>query len=443
MVRKIFGKDAVIVSGILGLVLYMLSGVLSAVFYVKAVLIISYVLLGYTAIGGVILTAETRGRLKLQRIQMILLGFTGWFLISCVSKSFREGADVVSSNMANIVDVAVLMLVAFPLGTILARENKRSIILKIALRVLVFGWSLFWVYILIVIFQGKKIVTPTGGAIEMLDGLWLQMNCHYNLTAMGQLTFFMGSAYLALLAEKKLLKAAYLSAAAVNYISIVLTNSRTSFYCAVIGGSMLVGVIGYLKTKDKKILKRILIAVGITAGTAVVLYLSRKAIFGIYNSMISGLSGVEAYIRDLSMDGAGTLNGRTNIWMYAFNGTTRSASSLIFGDTPVYIPYILNQFSNGKRFAYTHNQLVEVFSSTGVVGFVIFMAFLVLMLRNTWKLAIKQRNETAYLCIPVIIFILLMANQMEAMLMYFRVPSSYVFFFLCGVLEGLVNRVKG
>ena len=79
MVRKIFGKDAVIVSGILGLVLYMLSGVLSAVFYVKAVLIISYVLLGYTAIGGVILTAETRGRPKLQRIQLILLGFTEGF----------------------------------------------------------------------------------------------------------------------------------------------------------------------------------------------------------------------------------------------------------------------------------------------------------------------------------------------------------------------------
>ena len=400
--------------------------------------IINFILIGVLGFGVILYTARQEVPFRFQPAQCLLILFMFLFIISCISMTITYNNDWLDFNTTEMRSAAVSLFLIFPAGYVLIREEKRNVALILMHTVLI-AWSLFILVVLIHVFQGKTMTAPvTGGKIGMVQGN-LCINGHYNIAGSWEMLFFMACCFAALRSEKIWVKAAYGVLTAVHYIALTLTNSRASFLAVLAAFAAMTGIAVYLRLKSGKEIRKILIAAAAGLAAAAVYYFLRPYVFKLLPTAggpgSGGAQGRTLFAKDFS-----TFNDRTKLWKWSIQGLTSSARAFIFGFTPKSVPTMIAQMSNGQYpNSYSHNQFVEVAASIGVPGLIVFLAWFIIILIDTWKLFFIRKERSSLLYIPVIALAMMLANMMEAHLLYYDHIVGYAFFLLCGILHGYVN----
>ena len=403
--------------------------------------IIDYSLIGVLGFAVILYAARQEVPFRFDPAQCLLILFVLLYIISCISMSVTYNNDWLNYNTTEMRSAAVTLFLVFPAGYVFIREEKRSVGLILMHTVLI-AWSLFILLVLLNVFQGRTLAAPvTGGLIGMEEGN-LCINGHYNIAGSWEMLFFMACCFAALRSEKIWMKAIYGVLIAIHYMALTLTNSRASFLAVMAGFAMFAGIAVYLRMKNRKEINRILIAAAVGLAAAAVYYFLRPYVFKLVPSAAGTGAGAGAGAkgRTLVASDFSTFNNRTKLWQWSLQGITSSVRAFIFGFTPRSVPEMIAQMSNGQYpNSYSHNQFVEVAASIGVPGLIVFLAWFIIILIDTWKLFFVRKERSSLLYIPVIALCMMLANMMEAHLLFYDHIVGYAFFLLCGMLHGYVN----
>ena len=395
--------------------------------------VLDYILLGLTGFASIFYIAKEQYPIRFQPAQVMLLLFVAWYIISCLSMLIRFGNDWVDHNDAGLLNTAVSAFIAFPLGYVVIREEKNSFG-KILLHILLISWTLFIAYVLVHIFQGETITTFNYGLIRIKSNA-LQLNCNQNTTGAWEMLFFLGCCFMTLWCKKLPLKIVYSIASIIHFSALILSNCRAGFLASLFGFMAITGIAVYLWLDKNKKTHKLLIAVAAAAAAGIVYYFLSQLVFRLYNTLTGAKSSGRTFVAQEQ-----TFSGREQVWQYAVDGIFSSFRAAIFGFTPVAVPEMISQMSNGELSVYTHNQFLEIAAGIGIPGLCIFLAWFYMIMRDTYKLFFVQKDRSYFLLVPVIVIALMLANMMEATLVFYDYINHYVFFLLCGLIYGKVNE---
>lgn len=433
-IDRLLTKKNLITLGVIALFIQATLSLLDWFLNVDWLYIVDYILLGITGFVAILFFARNKTPIRFQPAQMLLILFMGWMILSCLSMTVTYGSDWVSYNNAAILNTAVEILLAFPLGYVLIREKKNTIG-GILLHILVMGWTLFITYVLINVFQGKTVVAPNGGGLLMKDGS-LCLNCNRNTTGSWEMLFFIVCFFMMLWNRKRSLRIIYAVATFIHYFALTLSSSRAAIFSVLFGMMAMTGIAVYLRLGKQKMARKLAIALASALVAGAAFYFLRPLVFKLLALCTgSSESGREMIYQDR------TLSGRTDIWRWTIEGIFTSFRCAMFGVTPRSTPEMIAQMSNGAvKDMYTHNQILEIAASIGIPGLCIALAWFAIILKDSYKLFFVQKDMTPMLAIPVMILVLMLANMMEAYLVFYDHIDGYVFFLLCGLLYGGVNK---
>lgn len=381
---------------------------------------------------------------RFQNAQTLLVLFFIWLLISCLSMSIANNNDWTSYNSEVILNTAVAVLLCFSLGFVLAREKKPALC-KWLLHAALIGWSLFILWVLMAVYQGSEIALPNGGYIFTREDSALLLNCNPNTTGAWEMLAFLGCWCMVLCCKKTGMKILYGCLSVLHYMALILSCSRACIYASLAGFIALAGIAAYLILKRLSFPRRIAIAlaVGLAAGAA--FFFLQGSVFRLLPT-VSSEAGAEAsqntqtFLESKNSKIASTVSVRLDIWKCALEGVSNTFRSFLFGYTPRSVPDVITQISQGRYTDYySHNQFVEIAASMGVPGLILFLAWLFLIVKDMFILVFRKKDASFLLGIPVIILMLLLANMVEAILVFYHFPNGYIFFFLCGILHGAAN----
>ena len=453
---RLFQKKNLMILAFSAAALHALLGTLMYFFPVSSLWIVDHAVLGVLTGAMVIHCALQASPPRFDAPQLLLILYMAWYVICCLSMSFKYNSDWVSYNAEPLVNTAVSLLVLFPLGCAVSRHGwvKTG---RILLWIILLAWSAFMLFVLVSVFRGAVIPVPSGGAILMKDNSLL-LNCNRNTTGAIELVFLLGCCYAACRNRLIVWKVLFGLSALVHYAALVLSNSRTAVFAALPACAAIAGIMVYLALKNKKGAVRLIAALAAGLIAAAAFYLLRGPVFSAYNASVhadkaavqtqsAGDTAVSAAaaaetaeaVRDLVTNGEINLTGRIPIWRAAFNGLFTSVRTFVFGVTPPSVPSMIDQMRGRTYNMYTHNQFLEIAASTGVPGLILFLSWLALMGRDALRLFLKKKERSPLLLLPVLILSLLLANLTEATLLYYHFLTGYVFFFLCGMLHGAVS----
>ena len=396
--------------------------------------IVDYIILGITGFAAIVYLAKGQYPIRFQPAQVLLLLFVAWYIVSCLSMTIKYGNDWVTHNNAGLLNIAVSSLLAFPLGYVMIREGKQSFG-KILLHILLISWTLFIAFVLIYIFQGKTITTFNNGLIRIKSKA-LQLNCNQNTTGAWEMLFFLGCCFMTLWCRKLPLKIIYSIASIIHFSALILSNCRAGFLASLFGFMAITGIAVYLWLDKNKKKHKLLIAMAAAVAAGVVYYFLSQLVFILYNLLTGAKSSGRTFVAQEK-----TFSGREEVWQYAIAGIFSSFRAAVFGFTPASVPEVIAQMSNDTLEAmYTHNQFLEIAAGIGIPGLCIFLVWFYMIVRDSYKLFFVQKDRTLFLIIPVLIISLMLANMMEATLVFYDYINHYVFFLLCGLVYGKVNE---
>lgn len=145
-------------------------------------------------------------------------------------------------------------------------------------------------------------------------------------------------------------------------------------------------------------------------------------------------------------------NNRFKIWMDHLTVITSSPLSLLFGNSPGnYMTYIKNNFSDLYIVQYikdnyplmyennliydVHNAYLGAFATTGLLGLLVLLAFLICGLIKTLRFIFKSKTiqSSAIYLLGVLVFILV-SSFFDSDLFFKCTSTSVIFWLLCGML---------
>ena len=339
---------------------------------------------------------------------------TGWFL---------------RRNALPLLDTALVLLVVYPLGVKCARRGV-SPPFRIAAQACLLIWSGFMLYVLIRLPQTDALELPKGGAICFTEGR-LYLNCHPNTTGLIAMTAFLLCFCLFWETGSKALKAICALSFCVHYCVLVLSNSRTMLTATLIGFSAIVAICVHARLTGRYRAAR---TAGVALIAAAAFYLLRGATFAAYQAL-TGLQD-QAVGRELIDGGFLTLNGRLSGYRYALTAMRDDVQCFLTGVTPPVVNLALYNASEGAWNMYTHNQFLEIGVALGVPAMACFAGWLFLLIRDGVRLNRRPDCARSIRFVSVLLTVFLLANMLEATLLFYRYILSYVFFFLAGWLAG-------
>lgn len=125
-------------------------------------------------------------------------------------------------------------------------------------------------------------------------------------------------------------------------------------------------------------------------------------------------------------------SGRLHIWGYAMKAITKSPQTIRHGVTPGHIFSAMDEAAGRRIKLYTHNQFLEVALALGIPALIVFIGFFFYTIYNAVTLFRYTKYEPLSIVTPVFLLVFILANMTEATLLFHRIFSSYVFFFVCG-----------
>ena len=418
-------------------ILYALTGIV--VYFIDCFWVARWCWYIFALVGAAALLylARKRMRIRPEPAQLLLVLFMGWYLISCIAVGLEQNGDWVTLNTQYMADAAICTLFIFPFGCSWIRDRDRTPGMKWILHAVLFGWTLFMLVVLIVMFRGQEIRLPNGGIITTNGGGALELNCNPNITGAWEMVFFLGCLYMAFRCRAKALKACYGVAVGIHYYAMVLSGSRASYLASMFGFMAMTGIAVWLAAQKQNSRRRMILTICAVLLSGATYYLLRAPLYQLFGKIAYPGKTVEA--RNMVHKYSQVLSGREDLWAMSLKAMVRSPMQIIFGVTPASIGDLLMQYGAGQP-TYTHNEILELITTTGFVGFGICLAWFILILRDSWRMFFVRKEKSMLLCLPVIVLSLLMANMFEAMLLFYMRLAGYVFFFTAGCIHGFMNK---
>ena len=369
-----------------------------------------------------------------EQVLLILLGVL--YIVSMVSMNRIYVGDWIRANQGGLIDGGVSILILFPLGRQLAKDDHR-LFRKIAMNVthvLVLGLAVLLGWVTVQILQEKTVLLPRG-AIYMNDNMRLILNSNPNTGSMYIAVFLIVAVCMLIWAKPVWLRILYALSAIVFYINVTLTNSRATYVSVMMAFAAIAAVSAYTYVRGSK---RIRLFISIASFAAVVFLMSvmRDGTFSFYKWCIRKEGSNKEKKMEIFADG---FNGRFDIWLRSLKIMVQDMRTFFIG-----VSHAGSQVFLGAETFYSHNQFIEMGLCYGIFGFIAFTAWMALIARDSIRLQIPK-NGTVTLgakIIPALVLAMTLNNLAEAMLLYYGFFSGSVFVFFCGMTAGKAEGLR-
>ncbi len=373
---------------------------------------------------------------------IVLICFFLWTVFCTLSADKRYAGNFFLYNDGALFDTFVSVFILFIMAYIF-REDRASRLMGILFHVFCASLTLFMVYVLIVICRPGLINLPSGGQIGMDTHVRLCINCNPNTTgAIAEVVLLM-CVYM-VITQKGLLRWLYAAASVVHYFILILSNSRTCIISAGIAVAAIVGKLCFDALKNKALWQRALIAVFSGAAAAGLIIGLRKPVFSAYEAISHFMELLGKSNSIVARDADISLSGRKSIWLAAIKSIFQDETHFFFGVTPAGVIREVSIWDAKHKEMYTHNQFLEIAVAHGFPGMLMYLAWLAMIAKSCVKIVlgkIKEMNK-GLIVLAGMILMLVIANLMEATLMYYRFFTEGVFFLICGIITYRVKEKK-
>lgn len=295
---------------------------------------------------------ESKGRLRLGRVGLSLVGFLA---ITTVVTLLRSSLP---SYYVKLVAQMVVFILMLGIKRVNAREERY-------LRTIFILSSLF--YAIVGIMGIESLGSRYYHSSIILFGTSIDPN-FFGIPIVACATLLLHM----LLTEKKY-RILYTIGYFVLIVAIMYTSSRGNFVAVLIGNVLV--ILNFIMGRQFKAYQKVLSAMAMIVA----------AVF-LYQFIVNNFTS--SWDRLLSIGDEGSDNGRFDLWSNAIN--TWAKYPILGGG--LYYNYLTNR-------AASHNTYLQVLSETGLVGFVIFAAMLIYMLKKTF------RHDRAYAIVLVAVLV--------------------------------------
>ena len=408
----------------------------------------------------------------------LLILFAVWFFLSAALSEYRAGAFL--DNRDYLYALCMQLFVCYPLGSVLDEKPLRRTLRTAAAVsvVLLFLLDAFAVYAACTnqyftfdmgAEYGVGVYTET-----VLDSAFHRLTTLYHPNSVGMFSGLAAllSLYLALTTEKKpWCKGLLFLTLPVFYVCITMSASRTAMICLCVAGALMLFRYLWFRLQTRKLAVRLpaalLAALALSALLTVLSAPANAALQRISNRSADAAAqaaassaapveeapayadsataaaveaiGEDTLILDRSVEAEGfSMSGRTTIWKKALDTVKATPLTLLFGISPAQVgPVIgpqLNIWTN-----LMHSSFVQILVSCGVVGLLLFLAFLVLLAVRCIRLFFRADTDAlkaGYL--PVLLVFLLLSAFLESFLVIF--PTPFFASLWCFLCAGVVMR---
>lgn len=377
---------------------------------------------------------------------LILTLIFGWYLICVVSADERYTANFYAANKNYVYRVLTDLIIMFPMFCYFTEKDSQKMMEYIA-HFFAIVLTPAMIYVLWNLFQLNIINLPDGGQIGMDAELRLSISCHGNMTGANSEIILMLCVCMAI-RKKGIIRWLYIFASAVHLAVLILSNSRTSFIAATLTLVLIAVKIIYTAMEEKPLIKRILMSAVAGAMVIIIMLYLRTVIFNAFENTThlseilnaqktSAAAGTSSTAPETAAEdfdnGARTLNlntsGRPKIWKASMKSVISSVGNAIFGVTPVGVSSEIKKFG-GMEVAYTHNQFLEYAVAIGIPGLLGYCWWLFRIAQKAAKITLHNKKTFMIL----MLLMLVTANMMEAMLLFYGNLSEVIFFLLAGMV---------
>ena len=391
--------------------------------------------------------------------QFYMLWMFFWYLAVLIIWQIVKGRSVnlFRQNDWWLFQTALMAFVFFPLPRVLGTKRAKQLI-ETMLKLVLIPHMLVWGWILLQYFQRNYITFPSGGILGMEPDRSLTFGYNQNITGAGAMIMMALCLYL-VATQEKLRKLPYVFGAAVYFSILVLSNCRTSWYCA-----LMIAVCGsffsvWFGLKEKPRLFRVLVGL-LTAGVAVLcLTWLRGELFvllidvsyarfpefaaaeaemdkaAVENMQVlpTVIESAADYARTADVD-AGGLSGRVSLYL-ACRDVLLSRKSFFFFGVPScdFAASVFGRHGVDRAFVHAHNFLLTTGMYYGVPTMLLTAAFLISIFIRCFRLLFIHKNPPfrGFWMIPIVLAALVAQDMMESFLSmsawYLICPSFYLF----------------
>lgn len=366
---------------------------------------------------------------------LLLVALLGWYVISCLACGSYYQGSWLRGNAFPLLDTAINVFIFFPLAAYMP-ENRRTQAVHGVIHAIVGLMTVLMVIVLWNVYQPNVIRVP-GGEIGMSADVRLYINCNPNTTGAYAALLVMLCLYM-VVSQRPLVKALYGFALFVHMVILMLSNSRTCMIAVTAAFMLVAFVFVWHRLTGAAPARRIALCVLASVLTMLLMSFIRYAVFASFEAITHFSELVARGDRDaiakISLT-AGSMKTRLITWGYSIRAMVYDLHKAIFGVTPIAVKSALELVAGTTSTdIYTHNQYMEIGVSLGFPGLILFLAFLVLTARNCLVIALsrEQRPFPGFYVVPAIIFMLVVSNLTEAILLFYHYLNGSFFYILCG-----------
>lgn len=373
-----------------------------------------------------------------------------------------HGLDVVSGSAATVLRAA-LMLGVSGVGLLLEpKQVKKWLLTFIGL------WTALYAALSLVgiwaAFTGTTIPSLRGASVIGLDASFgrLRLFTYYTIVAEELCTTILMVGLAIVLTRRKWARAVWIAALVPIVIALALTDGRNGIICT--GGGIGLGGIALLWPRlaakwpgKKAALKRLSVAAAVLIVCVVVVYIAVSGIVPAF-SAVQGLragrlpvagaladSGDVLNGQNLHRGDSDLLNGRTNIWRAGVQVILDHPSVLLIGTSVAKVKDVYADYYDlaGIKFEHMHNILFQCLIEFGLLGFGLFVWFLVMLAKASWQALTSLTLPLWARLVPIPAITLIVGEMTEcsAKLSY-KNPSNLIFMVFASLTFAAVRWAK-
>ena len=365
-----------------------------------------------------------------------------WSFIAC-ALAIRRGLGGLYNNVRYLFYLAASLLVLFPLGCYMGRENKRAP-LHLLYDVCLGFFCVFILYGFYRFLRGDMSFTAIFDRVYRFNRARVRFGQNANATG-AYCVFFLVMGVYRMTALKKNLHKALLALALLPLLTAcALTSSRSAILSGGLACGFLAGETVY-RRREKKGLSSLLPAAGafvLATGLILGCFYGLRALLLILKKQLVlfyAATGAKkaADSRDI-LDTLTDLNGRGVIWRSVILCLKKDPRLLLYGCTQSSTVKTVEELM-GKS-VNTHNQLLEVLLAYGLPALALFVAWLICTAGKSLALGLDTTAEDGRWMLPATLLFLVANNMTETMLVARGHFTGCFFFLIAGYVCGMAKK---
>lgn len=444
----------------------------------------------------------TRIRKRMTFEQKLMILFLLWFIFDTAVRTVLDQTRFFKYNDNRLFYTVLSTLLYFPFAAFAGKERTKKIFEKLThfnmfYYTLVCAWAI-WKY-----YNLEFMRLPSGRNLENYYSYCVsfQMGGNINIMAANSAIMLGLCLYMFATNQRRIVKIAYIPAAIVHVVAVLLTNSRGSYLTILCMTAAAAFLYVWEHLDDKKAILKAgasLAAAILCAGVIVLVRTPLLTVFaerGVMDpkykvrtetqventadaeSTVEGNEpAVQTAVTEENQDGGsmadiltegiknaeerrkeeqieqgvarditGGTTGRTEIWKACIKILTSSPDRFLFGVSPCFIQkFIENETGNYRTIPHAHNGLFQVAVGVGIPGMLIFLLFELAIVYHCLRIVFKGRNilfKGAW-ALTVLIMGMLLLEVVEAMLFSFVRFNATIFYAVAGWVAAMSREIK-